>query len=110
MSRVPVLKNNRGFLQLLEHCPTYQCEFLLRTATPQQVHSLDQVLYNVLKQYIPFPEENMQKLLPLKDVLISHAEPNVLYKKKKNILVQEDRGFIQDLSPPVTRSLGFLLL
>ena len=33
MSRV--VKNNRGFLQLLAHCPTHQCEFLLRTATPQ---------------------------------------------------------------------------
>ena len=108
MSRV--VKNNRGFLQLLAHCPTHQCEFLLRTATPQQVHALVQVLYNVLKQYIPFPEENRQKLLPYKDVLISLAEPNVPYKKKKRILVQEGGGFIQDLLPPVISSLGFLLL
>ena len=35
-----VVKNNRGFLQLLAHCPTHQCEFLLMTATPQQVHAL----------------------------------------------------------------------
>ena len=55
MSRV--VKNNRGFLQLLAHCPIHQCEFLLMTATPQQVHALVQVLYNVLKQYIPFPEK-----------------------------------------------------
>ena len=60
MSRV--VKNNRGFLQLLAHCPTHQCEFLLMTATPQQVHALVQVLYNVLKEYILFPEENRQKL------------------------------------------------
>ena len=84
MSRV--VKNNRGFLQLLAHCPA---QFLLRTATPQQVHALVQVLYNVLKGYIPFPEENRQKLHPYKDVLISLAEPNVPYKKKKQILVQE---------------------
>ena len=44
-----VVKNNRGFLQLLAHCPIHQCEFLLMTATPQQVHALVQVLYNVLK-------------------------------------------------------------
>ena len=108
MSRV--VKNNRGFLQLLAHCPTHQCEFLLMTATPQQVHALVQVLYNVLKQYIPFPEENRQKLLPYKDPLISFAEPNVPYKKKKHILVQEGGGFIQDLLPPVISSLGFLML
>ena len=108
MSRV--VKNNRGFLQLLAHCPTHQCEFLLRTATPQQLHALVQVLYNVLRQYIPFPEENRQKLLPYKDVLISLAEPNVPYKKKKRILVQEGGGFNQNLLPPVISSLGFLLL
>ena len=105
-----VVKNNRGFLQLLAHCPTHQCEFLLRTATPHQVHALVQVLYNVLKEYIPFPEENRQKLLPYKDALISLAEPHVPYKKKKHILVPEGGGFIQDLLPPVISSLGFLLL
>ena len=54
--------------------------------------------------------ENRQKLLPYKDALISLAEPNVPYKKKKHILVEEDGGFIQDLLPPVISSLGFLLL
>ena len=87
MSRV--VKNNRGFLQPLAHCPIHQCEFPLMTATPQQVRALVQVLYNVLKQYIPFPEEKRRKLLPYKDALISLAEPNVPYKKKKYILVQE---------------------
>ena len=90
------------------------------TATPQQVHALVRVLYNVLKQNIPFPEENRQKLLPYKDALISLAEPeayhlgdkllaepNVLYKKKKYILVQEGNGFIQDLLPPDISSLNF---
>ena len=76
---------------------------------PQQVHALVQVLYNVLKEYIPFPEENRQKLLPYKDALISLAEPNVPYKKEKRILVQEGGGVIQDLLPPVISSLGFLL-
>ena len=99
MSRV--VKNNRAFFQLLADCPMHQCKFLLRTATPQQIHALVQVLYNVLKQHIPFPEENRQKLLPYKDALISLAEPNVPYKKKKYIFVQEGGGFIQDLLPTV---------
>ena len=78
-----VVKNNRVFLQLLAHCPIHQCEFLLRTATLQQVDALVQVLYNVLKQHIPFPEENRQKLLPYKDALISPAEPNVSLHEEK---------------------------
>ena len=44
MSRV--VNNNRGFLQLLADCPAHQRQFLLKTATPQQLHSLVQVLYN----------------------------------------------------------------
>ena len=40
MSRV--VNNNRGFLQLLADCPAYQRQFLLKTATPQQLHALVQ--------------------------------------------------------------------
>ena len=108
MSRV--VKNNRGFLQLLADCPKHQRQFLLRTATPQQIHALIQVLYNALKQYIPVPEESRQKLLPPKDALFNLAKPDVPYRKKKQILVQEGDGFIQELLTPVISSMGFLLL
>ena len=57
MSRV--VNNNRGFLQLLADCPAYQRQFLLKTATPQQLHALVQVLYNILMGHIPIPEENI---------------------------------------------------
>ena len=95
--------NNRGFLQLLVICPTQQHQFLLRTATPQEIHALVQVLYNVVKQYIPIPEENRQKLLSYKDCLANLALPDVAYKTKKRILVQEGGGFIQDLLRGVNR-------
>ena len=39
-----VVNNNRGFLQLLADCPVYQCQLLPKTATPQQLHALIQVL------------------------------------------------------------------
>ena len=65
------IKNNRGFLQLLAVCPAHQRQFLLRTASPQQLHALVQVLYNVLKEYILIPEEKMRKVLSYKDVLTS---------------------------------------
>ena len=42
-----VVNNNRGFLQLLADFPAHQRQFLLRTATPQQLHPLVQVLYNI---------------------------------------------------------------
>ena len=59
-----VVNKNRGFLQLLADCPAYQCQFLLKTATPQQLHALVQVLYNVLMGHIPISEENKRVLLP----------------------------------------------
>ena len=100
-----VVKNNRGFLQFLAVCPAHQRQFLLRTDSPQQLHALVQVLYNVLKEYILIPEENKRNVL-----LVNLAETNVPYKTKKRILVQEGDGFIQDLLAPAVTSLGFLML
>ena len=100
-----VVKNNRGFLQLLAVCPAHQRQFLLRAASPQQLHALVQVLYNILKEYILIPEENKRNVL-----LVNLAETNVPYKTKKRILVQEGDGFIQDLLVPAVTSLGFPML
>ena len=108
MSRV--VNNNRGFLQLLADCPAYQRQFLLKTATPQQLHALVQVLYNILMGHIPISEENKRILLPHKDALLNLARPNVPYKTKKRVLVQEGSGFIEDVLAPVVSSLGFLML
>ena len=53
MSRV--VNSNRGFLQLLADCPVHQRQFLLKIATPQQLHALVQVLYNILMGHISIP-------------------------------------------------------
>ena len=52
----------------------HQRQFLLRTATPQQLNALVQVLCNVRIKYIVIPEKNKQKVLPYKDALINLAE------------------------------------
>ena len=61
MSRV--VNNNRVFFQLLADCPAYQRQFLLKAATPQQLHAIVQVLYNMVVGHIPIPEENKRMLL-----------------------------------------------
>ena len=105
-----VVKKNRGFLQFLAVCPAHRRQFLLRTASPQQLHALVQVLYNILKEYTLIPEENKRNVLPYKDALVNLAETNVPFKTKKRILVQEGDGFIQDLLVvPAVTSLGFLM-
>ena len=84
MSRV--VSNNRGFLQLLADYAAYQRQFLLKTATPQQLHALVQVLYNILMGHIPIPEENKRILLPYKDALLNLACPMSLSKQRSEFL------------------------
>ena len=108
MSRV--VKNNRGFLQLLADCPAHQRQFLLKKATPQQLHALVQVLYNTIMGHISIPEENKRILQSYTDALLDLARPNVHYKTKKRVLVQKGSGFIEDLLAPAVSSLGFLML
>ena len=105
-----VVNNNRGFLQLLADCLVHQRQFLLKTAIPQQLHSLVQVLYNILRGHISIPEENKRVLQSYKDALPDLARPNVPYKTNKRVFVQGGSGFIKDLLAPVVSSLGFLML
>ena len=105
-----VVKNNRVFLQFLAVCSAHQRQFLLRTASPQQLHALVQVLYNILKEYILISEENKRNVLPYKDALVNLEERNVPYKTKKRILVQGGDAFIQYQLVPAVTSLGFLML
>ena len=82
-----VVNNNHGFLQLLADCLAHQRQFLLKTATPQQIHALVQVLYNILWDTFPSPKKLNGILLAYKDALLDLARPNVPYKTKKWVLV-----------------------
>ena len=94
-----------------KHCQLLIQFFLKKIATPQQIHALVHVLYNILIGHISIPEENKRTILQsYKDTLLDLARPNVLYKTKKRVLVQEGSGFIEDVLAPVVSSLGFLML
>ena len=60
--------------------------------------------------HIPIPEENKQILLPCKDALLNLARPNVPYKTKKRVLVQEGSDFIENVLASIVSSLGFIML
>ena len=50
--------------------------------------------------HIPISEENRENkriLLLYKDASLNLARPNVPYKTKKRVLVQEGSGFIEDV-------------
>ena len=97
MSRV--VENNRGFLRLLADCPSHQRQFLLKTATPQQMHALVQIIYNVLKEKIPVSEDDKLKLAPYKDALVKLAEANVPLKAKKRSLCKRVEVLYKKVDP-----------
>ena len=99
MSRV--IKNNLGFLHALSSCPQHQRQYLLDTATPEQVHALVQVTHNVLHCYVPSTDQDKTNLWPHKDTLSTFADPATPFKEKRQLLVQEGGGFIQDLLSPL---------
>jgi len=82
MSRV--VRNDPAFLQLLADCSPEQRQFLLMTASPQQMHTLVQVIRNVLHENLPFLEEKRRKLIQSKDDLVNLADLDVPYKPKAN--------------------------
>ena len=60
--------------------------------------------------HIAIREDNKRILLPYKDALLDLASPDVSYKTKKRVLVQDGSGFIEDVLAPFVSSLGFLML
>ena len=106
MSRV--VKNNLPFFHLLTCCPEHQRQFLLETATPEQIQALVQSLFNICHGNIPVSKEVKRNLKKHIDALVSLIESSVPYKKKKQTL--EGGGFIQDLLIPVLTSIGPLML
>ena len=75
MSRV--VKNNLPFLHLLTCCPEHQRQFLLETATPEQMHSFVQIVFNILHGNIPVSKEVKRNLKENVDILVSLVESSV---------------------------------
>ena len=107
MSRV--VKKNLPYFDLLTFCPEHQRQFLLETATLEQIHALVQILFNMLHGNIPVSKKVKRSLKKHIDALVSLVESSIPYKTKKQTLAQEGGGFIQDLLIPVLTSIGPLL-
>ena len=64
-----VVKNNLPFLHLLTCCPEHQRQFLLETATPEQIHALVQIVFNILHGNIWVSKESKWNLKKHVDTL-----------------------------------------
>ena len=89
MSRV--VKNNLPFLHLLTCCPEHQRQFLLETATPEQIHALVQILFNLCHGNMPVSKEVKRNIKKHIDALVSlvgslqDKEANALLKKVEDL-------------------------
>ena len=106
-----LIRRNRSYLHLLANSASpAQKKLLLLTATPEQVHAICEVCYNVLTECIPCTEAQRERLLPYKEELVDLAESHVPFRQKKQILVQHGGSFIQDILNPLLSGLSLFLV
>lgn len=108
MSRL--ITDNFGFLQLLANCAKHQRKFLLSSASPQQVHTLCEVCYNLLKGAIPLSEMQKRELKHHVDFIRDLSNTSVPFKTKKQIISQQGSGFVQKVVSPLLSTLSLFLL
>jgi len=102
-----VVKRNRNYLHCLVYCPSHQRKFLLDSATPEQVHAIVQAVHNLSHGFVSVSPENSRTLTSFNEHLKKLQDPEIPYKEKKKILVQEGGSFIPDV---LSTFLGGLLL
>ena len=79
-------KKHRGFLQLLADCPVHQRQFLLKIATPQQLHALVQVLYNILMGHISIPPKISGYCGPIRMLYLTWPDQTSVKKQRSESL------------------------
>ena len=106
-----LLRRNHSYFHLLAHSPLpKQNKFLLMTATPEQVHAICELCYNVLKESVPSSDAQWNRLQPNEDELCNLIDTKVPFKEKKKIINQTGAGFIEDVISPLLSGLSVILL
>lgn len=105
-----LLCDNFGYLRLLGRCPETQRNFLLATATPEQVHAICEVCHNLLRGVIPLSFSQRGILRRHAEDIRGLANSSLPFKTKKQILSQKGGGFIEDVVSPLMGTLSLLLI
>ena len=97
-----LLRRNHSYFHLLAHSLLpKQNKFLLMTATPEQVHAICELCYNVLKESVPSSDAQWNRLQPYEDELCNLIDTKVPFKEKKKIISQTGAGLIEDVISPL---------
>ena len=106
-----LLRGNHSYLHLLAHSPSpKQKKILLMTATPEQVHAICELCYNVLKGTVPSSDAQWDRLQHYEGELCNLIGTKMPFKEKKKIISQTGAGFIEDVISPLLSGLSVILL
>ena len=104
-----LLRENFGYLCHLTNCSPHQRTVLLTTASPEQVHVLCEVCWNLSKGLVPITTAQKERLRDHVDDIRELADPSVPFKTKKHILAQRGGGFVSDILSPLVSALKLFL-
>ena len=102
--------NEHMFLLILFHSDKLQKPLALYSYEYLPPDCNNQSPFLVISVFFSASFQGQVSMLPYKDALLNLASPNVPFKTKKRVLVQEGSSFIEDVLAPVVSSLGFLML
>ena len=105
-----LLHNQIGYLKMLAHCSPHQRNVLLTTATPEQIHAICEVCYNLIKGTIPISRNQKEQLRDHANDIRDLANPSTPYKTKKQIVAQRGGGFVSDVLTPLLSTLSTFIL
>ena len=104
-----LLKRNIPYLYLLHQGSPEQKEFLLASATPEQVQTLCEVCYNVARGAVPLSKSDKEAIKQNLNILKDLADASTPFRQKKQLLAQHGGGLIGDLLPPLISALPLFL-
>ena len=104
-----LLKRNVPYLHLLHRGSPEQKDYLLASATPEQLHALCEVCYNVARGGVPISKREKADIKQHLDILQDLADASTPFRQKKQLLAQQGGGLIGDILPPLISALPLFL-
>ena len=103
------VKKNYHHLKVLSTSKPHQVKALLKVADDDLIKSVCECVYNVLKTTVPVTPRKKQQLAEHKSALLTLADKEVPFSKKRKVLEQKGGNFLSLILPPVLSVLGQLL-
>ena len=86
-------KANRRFLKYASTCGAKQRKSLIKNASPQEINSLCECVFNAYKRNVNIPSQVTSKLHPFRKTILKLAKnPRGSTSLKKRVILQQGNG------------------